>query len=144
MASGSVCGGYTIASIRTLYPGSSLIKHSTSAVLTVLFISPFLNIDGDSLLQYEYRMFFWLGLPIPNLACWFYFDWWPGLLVGLLLLTVFVAQFIAYSRCQPVILSRLIGGDGHEGMVLYVSERGDWRDMWALTSFARDRTRVRL
>lgn len=44
------------------------------------------------------------------------------------MLIVFVTHFIAYVRCQPVVVSRLVGGDGHERMVLYVSERGTWRD----------------
>ncbi|KAF2793997.1 hypothetical protein K505DRAFT_33168 [Melanomma pulvis-pyrius CBS 109.77] len=32
-----------------------------TSVMTSLFVSPFLNIDGDNLLQYDYRMFFWLA-----------------------------------------------------------------------------------
>ncbi|OAK93949.1 hypothetical protein IQ06DRAFT_298699 [Phaeosphaeriaceae sp. SRC1lsM3a] len=107
----------------------------TSAVLTTLFVSPFFNVDGDNLLQYDLRMFFWLSLPIPNIVCWFYFDWWPGFLISVLLVIVFVTHFTAYARCQPVILSRLVGGDGHERMVLYISERGQWRDI--LGSFPR-------
>lgn len=51
-------------------------------------------------------------------------------MIGLLILVVFVTHFIAYAKCQPVILSGVLGGDGHERMVLYVSERGEWRNIW--------------
>lgn len=67
-------------------------------------------------------MMLWLGLSVLNFYCTG-LGWWPGLYIGSLLLTVFVTHLIAYAKCQPVVISRLVGGDGHERMVLYVSER---------------------
>ena len=107
-----------------------------------LLVSPFLNIDGDNLLAYEYRMAFWLGLPIPNFGC-ANIGWWPSLLIGLLSLAVFATHFIAYAKCQPVVISRLVGGDGHERMVIYVPERGRWRD-WHRVLAGRRIGRVQL
>jgi hypothetical protein len=74
-------------------------------------------------------MLFWLGLPLPNFAC-VNIGWWPSLAIGLLLLAVFVTHFIAYAKCQPVVISKMVGGDGRERMMLYMPERGRWAEYW--------------
>lgn len=110
--------------------------------MTILFVAPFLNIDGERLLQYEYRMLFWLGLLVPNFAC-VTMGWWPSVAMGLLLLAVLVTHFIAFAKCQPVIISSLVGGDGQERMMLYVSERGRWIEYWNLV-FRRSEGMIQL
>lgn len=87
-------------------------------------------------------MFFWLGLQIPNFGC-VNLGWWPSLVIGILLLVVFVTHFIAYAKCQPVIISKLVGGDGRERMMLYVPERGRLAEYWDRL-FRRNDGRVQL
>ena len=74
-------------------------------------------------------MFFWLGLPGRNFGC-VDIGCWPSHAIGLLLLAVFVTHFVAFAKCQFFIISRMVGGDGRERMMLYVLESGRWVDYW--------------
>jgi len=72
-------------------------------------------------------MLIWLVLSIPNFACYIVLGW-PSLVIGVLLVVDFATHLVAYVKCQPVVCSRLIGGEGKERMVLHVSGRGSFAD----------------
>jgi uncharacterized membrane protein YphA (DoxX/SURF4 family) len=67
-------------------------------------------------------MLLWLGLSVANIAC-YWIGSWMNLVAGVLLVAGFLTHFVAFIRCQPVICSQLIGGDGRETMILYIPGR---------------------
>ena len=94
-----------------------------------MLIRPFFNIS-EQCSNYDARMIIGLGMAIPNLGCLLLLWWWPSLIIAILLIVAFVMHVIAYAMCQPMIVSRLAGGDGEEEMVLYVRGVSSLEDWW--------------
>ncbi|KAF2190448.1 hypothetical protein K469DRAFT_385220 [Zopfia rhizophila CBS 207.26] len=99
-----------------------MISAGITAALTAMTINPWVNDEYDwKPLRYNLRLLLWFVLSILNFCCSI---WWRfTILTGVLLMLAFVTHLIAYSKCQPLVISRVLGGAGVEQMVLFVPSR---------------------
>jgi len=70
----------------------------------------------------------------------------PALIPAIFLTVAFACGFIAVLSCQPMIHSRLLGGDGIEHMVLVVRRPESWnfKSKWPFRWFMKDEGRITL
>jgi hypothetical protein len=112
----------------------------------MLVMTRVLVFDSDGSVHNEtiYFLVIWTVLTIINLVSTVF--WTPSIATFIFLLLATAANVVAAWRCQPMINSRALGGNGVVHMILVVPNsvrRHPWRHWFASVGFRHD-GRVRL